>query len=261
MSTNHHTPITPGASANAATFNNPMAELDEAISNIISGDQDLGDLYAAAGHLHDDRYTTTSVLDAELAGKSNTGHTHPEYALAGHTHPEYAGNALPPGVMMDYGGTTAPSGWLMCYGQAVSRTTYAALFAVIGVAFGAGDGSTTFNLPDLRGRTRIGLDNMGGSSANRVTNAQADVVGGNAGSETHTLSATEIPSHRHTLNANSGGTVGNRLDFGNGLAAGSTHYGYIDTDVGGRQYVGNTGGGGAHNNMQPYLALNAIIKT
>lgn len=198
MSTNHHTPITPGASANAATFNNPMAELDEAISNIISGDQDLGDLYAAADHLHDDRYTTTSVLNAELAGKSNTGHTHPEYAAASHTHPEYAGNTLPPGVMMDYAGTTAPSGWLMCYGQAVSRTTYAALFAVIGVAFGAGDGSTTFNLPDLRGRTRIGLDNMGGSSANRVTNAQADVMGGNAGAENHTLTITQIPAHTHS---------------------------------------------------------------
>ena len=66
---------------------------------------------------------------------------------------------VPIGAMMAYGGATAPSGWLLCYGQAISRTTYSALFAVIGIAYGAGDESSTFNLPDKRGRASIGADN------------------------------------------------------------------------------------------------------
>lgn len=71
--------------------------------------------------------------------------------------------------MLSYGGNSAPSGWLLCYGQAVSRTAYAALFAVIGTTFGAGDGSTTFNLPDARGRVLAGKDDMGGTAAGQLT--------------------------------------------------------------------------------------------
>lgn len=68
---------------------------------------------------------------------------------------------LPAGSMVDFAGTTAPSGWLMCDGAAVSRTVYASLFAALGTAYGSGDGSTTFNLPDYRGRFARYLDNMG----------------------------------------------------------------------------------------------------
>lgn len=67
----------------------------------------------------------------------------------------------PSGVVLPFAGSTAPSGWLLCFGQAVSRTTYASLFAAIGTAFGVGDGSTTFNLPDMRGRVPGGKDDMG----------------------------------------------------------------------------------------------------
>src|SRR5689334_21938639 len=76
---------------------------------------------------------------------------------------------MPVGGVAPYAGSTAPTGWLFCFGQNVSRTTYASLFAAIGTTFGAGDGSTTFSLPDLRGRTPFGKDNMGGTAANRVT--------------------------------------------------------------------------------------------
>ena len=69
---------------------------------------------------------------------------------------------MPTGVMVDYAGATAPAGWLLCYGQPVSRVTYAALFAAIGTTYGAGDGSTTFNVPDLRGAVAAGASNMGG---------------------------------------------------------------------------------------------------
>jgi len=76
---------------------------------------------------------------------------------------------IPSGMLAPFAGTSAPSGWFLCYGQAVSRTTYAALFTAIGTVYGIGDGSTTFNLPDLRGRTIAGQDDMGGSAASRLT--------------------------------------------------------------------------------------------
>ena len=72
---------------------------------------------------------------------------------------------IPSGAVLPFAGTAAPAGWLLCYGQAVSRTTYAALFNALGTAYGAGDGSTTFNLPDLRGRVPGGKDDMGGVAA------------------------------------------------------------------------------------------------
>lgn len=118
---------------------------------------------------------------------------------------------VPIGSMMDFGGATAPTGWLMCFGQAVSRTAYALLFATIGIAYGPGDGSSTFNLPDFRGRASIGADNMGGTPANRVTQAVSGVLatevgqaGGDQKSQTDTLTATTSvnvsdPGHLHGL--------------------------------------------------------------
>lgn len=76
---------------------------------------------------------------------------------------------LPSGSLVDFAGTSAPAGWLMCDGSAVSRTTYADLFLAIGTAYGSGDGSTTFNLPDFRGRFARYNDNMGTGAAGRDT--------------------------------------------------------------------------------------------
>lgn len=144
---------------------------------------------------------------------------------------------------------TAPTGWLLCYGQAVSRSTYATLFALIGTTFGSGDGSTTFNLPDMRGRSPLGKDNMGGSSANRVTAAAADTIGGSGGAENHTLTTAEIPPHPHPITVTDGsGPTGSNVKVSNtATSAGTANTG------------NNTGGGGAHNNMPPYLTLNFII--
>lgn len=102
-----------------------------------------------------------------------------------------AGIATPPGMVQAYAGSSAPTGWLLCAGSAVSRTTYAALFAVIGTTYGAGDGSTTFNLPDLRGRVPVGVD----GGAGRVTSNNA--LGQSSGEQSHTLSAAEMPAHTH----------------------------------------------------------------
>lgn len=99
---------------------------------------------------------------------------------------------LPSGVMMDFPASVAPTGWLICNGAAISRSTYAALFAAIGTAFGPGDGSTTFNLPDCRGRTVIGAG-QGAGLTNRA-------LGATGGEEKHTVTAAEMPSHTHAIN-------------------------------------------------------------
>ena len=119
------------------------------------------------------------------------------------------------GEIRQFAGLAAsiPNGWYACYGQAVSRTSYASLFTVIGTLWGAGDGSSTFNLPDLRGRTLAGKDDMGGVPANRLTAGASGVpgttiggVGGNQVPSPHSLSASSTvsiiindPGHVHVI--------------------------------------------------------------
>jgi microcystin-dependent protein len=108
--------------------------------------------------------------------------------------------AIPVGGSIDYWGTTAPNGaFVLPYGQAISRTVYSGLFAMLSTTFGVGDGSTTFNIPDLRGRVVAGKDNMGGSSANRLTDADdglnGDVLGDTGGGETQALVTANTPSY------------------------------------------------------------------
>jgi microcystin-dependent protein len=112
-------------------------------------------------------------------------------------------SAFPIGVILDYGGSSAPNGWLMCYGQLVLRADFPDLFDVIGEHFGAGDGFSTFGIPDARGRVLAGRDGMGGVAANRLTNDTMAPGGGNTlgasgGTETHVLVVGELPVHSHT---------------------------------------------------------------
>ena len=95
----------------------------------------------------------------------------------------------PTGSVTQYAGSSAPTGWMFCDGAAVSRTTYAALFAVIGTTFGSGDGTTTFNLPDLKGRVPVGKAVAGTFASLAAT----------GGAETHTLTTAQIPSHQHNV--------------------------------------------------------------
>jgi microcystin-dependent protein len=106
---------------------------------------------------------------------------------------------VPIGGMVDYFGTTAPnSNFVFPYGQAISRTTYSALFALVGTTHGTGDGSTTFNVPDLRGRVIAGKDDMGGSAASRLTSTyygtSAAALGAVGGGQSHAIAAGEVPS-------------------------------------------------------------------
>ena len=161
------------------------------------------------------------------------------------------------------------SGWLLCYGQAVSRTTYASLFTALGTTYGVGDGSTTFNLPDLRGRTIAGQDDMGGTSANRMTSPiNGDTLGAAGGSESHALTEAELAPHKHFLAADV--TTSTRQTFdattqlSKGFTAQNTNWEYyfsgasIDATLG---LSSSTGSGTAHNNVQPTIVLNYIIKT
>lgn len=215
----------------------------------------------------DDLASTANGKGASLIGVEDTGSNYTgdtvEEVLA-----EIAGNlGGPTGMMAIWATDTAPSGWLLCYGQAVSRTTYAALFAVISTTFGVGDGSTTFNLPDMRGRFPLGQDDMGGAAADRVTNVQADTLGGTEGAEDHTIASANLPTNLgvrvstngtgadsadSVLTSDSGGTVLNVVSVTSDeiarlqLTSGDTTSDIANTAVG---------------HMNPYITVNYIIKT
>lgn len=226
--------------------------------------------------------------------------------------------SAPTGAMLQFGGSTAPAGYLLCDGSSYSTTTYADLYAVIGTTYGSGSG--TFQVPDLRGRVPMG--------AGTGTGLTARTLAGTGGTETHTLSTAELPSHNHGLTntlsvashthgatgltftgtagttgnesahthgagnykANSGvssatasGTGVNRInaaltgetrDVTGTSGAGSAHSHSFTPDgtiggstagntasLAGSLSVNNSGSGDAHNNLQPYIVLNYIIKT
>jgi microcystin-dependent protein len=163
---------------------------------------------------------------------------------------------VPPGTVVAFAGTTIPAGWLLCNGQAVSRTTYAALFAVIGTTYGAGDGSTTFNVPNLLSRVPVGFD----SGA-----IEFNAMGKTGGAKTHTLTVAELPSHSHTASGNIAIYQTGNEAGGHGTKApadGFTNRLFVDGgSTGVNVTVGSTGGGGAHNNLQPYITMNYIIRT
>ena len=167
----------------------------------------------------------------------------------------------PVGAVVAYTGSSAPTGWLLCDGSTVSRTTYSGLFAVTSTTYGVGDGSSTFALPDLRGRAPFGVDAMnnsvgtGGGAASRLTGAST--LGAVSGTETQTLSTRQMPSHVHTLmthptDNNHNAQAGGRPEGSDQTRAGSIYTG---------DSVQSTGGGHPHQNMPPYLVLNYIIKT
>lgn len=148
---------------------------------------------------------------------------------------------LSPGDVKFTTSNVAPAGrWILANGTAVSRTTYALLFAEIGTTYGTGNGSTTFNLPNLQSRMVIGVG--------------TDSLGTTGGARTHALSTAEMPSHNHGpvnggqfVTTASGGTA---YDVETG-----TFYGFK-----GNSATASAGSGSAHNNMPPFLALWGYIR-
>lgn len=170
-----------------------------------------------------------------------------------------------PGTLRMTACAAAETGWLLCDGAAVSRSTYSGLFSAIGTAYGAGNGTTTFNLPDFRRRAPIGA---GGTAVS----GPANTLGAAGGAETHTLTTGEMPSHGHTVNdpghghgaqkgrigAAGGANLANRIDGSADTAEQDTYHNVAQGTTG--ITLNNTGGGGAHNNMQPSLVVNFEIK-
>ncbi len=165
--------------------------------------------------------------------------------------------SAPAGAIEAYAGSTAPTGWLLSFGQAVSRTTYANLFAVISTTYGSGDGSTTFNLPDMRGRAVAGVDNMGGTAASRLTSTvltASNTLGATGGTQTHTLTSAQsgVPAHSHSIQ------VANVSNF-TGII-GSTGHGGTVTYTASTDNNTAANASSAHPITQPTIVLNYIIK-
>ena len=203
-------------------------------------------------------------------------------------------DSVPIGVGMDWFTETAPDNWMLCRGQAISRTAYAELFAIIGTTYGVGNGSTTFNLPDFRGRVGVG----------KTSNGTFANLNGKIGTETVTLTESQMPRHGHgatsTINQSNhahqipakGISVGASTDpgspyyanpivsanrevasFGDYTVGKGGAYSGLTGDLGGTittsgsnanlsvsTSIDLTGGSEAHNNIQPSIVINKIIK-
>lgn len=158
------------------------------------------------------------------------------------------------GVTIEGNTSSAPAGYLDEDGTAVSRTTYAGLFQEISTTYGTGDGSTTFNVPDTRGRVTINVD----GSANRITSAStngtnADTLGGVGGAESHTLAVSEVPGLTFIVNDQAGGA--STADFS--VVANGPITTANQANV---RTITTSGGGGAHSNTQPWMAKRKFIR-
>lgn len=163
---------------------------------------------------------------------------------------------VPVGSVMGWFSNTIPMNWLLLDGRAISRVDYADLFSAIGTTYGTGDGSTTFNLPDMRDRTAVG----------KGSNTLFATLGKTGGETTHKLVAAEIPAHTHGSAGthkhfikNTNGTGSGYIRLESYASAASTNRS-VYTDEAGAHTHTSVGGSGAHNNVQPYIVLNYIIK-
>lgn len=204
---------------------------------------------------------TFEVNGAATFGSTVTLDADPTLALEAATK-QYVDSAAsgssPSGALIMWPTGTAPTGWLLCNGAAVSRTTYAALFAVIGTTFGAGDTTTTFNLPDYRNRMPIGVNSIAASIGATGGSKDAIVV-----SHSHTASSSvSDPGHFHPVPEST-----QLLNSGNGFATGVTssprtvNSATRTTGISVSTSISTEGSSGTNANMPPYLGINFIIKT
>jgi microcystin-dependent protein len=221
-----------------------------------------------AGTIYDSAVSVHAALSPAVSappGEEGVGIKQTWANIANIVAPSIEGGA-PTGAGALWFTNSAPTGWLICDGSAVSRSTYANLFAVLSTTYGVGDGSTTFNLPDFRARSPLGGNNA--SLPNGVNGALSSrALAAASGAETHTISSGEMPTHTHTLTdpGHHHNSTGNFVVDGGGalaMAGGVTHTIAATTNtVSTGITIANTGGGTAHNNMHPFVVMNVIIKT
>ena len=216
---------------------------------------------------------------------------------------EFVQIANPTGAVIAFAGSSAPSGWLLCSGQEVAIASYGTLYAVVGTTYGSltngsnGVGTTHFRVPDLRGRSIAGVDNMGGTAASRLTSTvltASNTLGATGGTQTHVLTEAQLASHTHTQNSHNhtqdshnhtqnahqhafiakwGGSAGvgvnmsapsygdpYGLDTSYIAAAAGTNNANTATNQAATATNQSTGSGTAHLNTQPTIVLNYIIK-
>lgn len=243
--------------------------------------------YAATPvHTQQAKFTTTNVTAKRLEG-AGVYQRHPLGASA---------LLVPPGSVSAYAGISVPGGWLYCDGSAIDRTIYADLFASIGTTYGNGNGTTTFNIPNLRGRNVIGLNS---------SETDFDVLGETGGEKRHTLTVGEMPAHTHTITdpghahgvtdpthshgvvdpghdhlyANNSGDQGvntlttqsdaaDQVEYGQTTSTSTTGVSVsvattgvtVNDGMTGITATNSTGGSQSHNVLDPYMALRYIIK-
>lgn len=234
----------------------------------------MGNVYhrnLVGADLHEPKDISTAVIDSVYTADGNgTG----AWLVPPSIDP--ADIAIPVGTIVHFAGTTIPLGWAWCNGQELLRSVQSDLFTAIGTTYGAGNGTTTFNVPNIRGRVIAGKDDMGGTSADRLTGLSGGVDGDNLGAtgglETHTLVASEVPTmtgtsssngaHTHTVN-NGTSVYRNVSGITAAGAVSNVRAGNITISSAGAHThtgtVNDTTLGLAHNNVQPTLILHTII--
>jgi microcystin-dependent protein/uncharacterized protein YaiE (UPF0345 family) len=260
-----------GGSANGQLYIEPTADGDYAglvIKTTRGADREWA-VFAGGTGTDDlnfrirDETSNTDRLNIDSSGNVGIGTTSPTETLhvngnlkvTGSVEVGASGFNVSTGFILAFGVAAPPSGWLACNGSAVSRTTYSALYALIGTTYGAGNGSSTFNVPDLRGRTLIGTDGLaaGSFTSNLGT---LDNIGGIGGAQNHTLTTAQMPAHTHSQSEESRfvGGGGNSLWLGRGNGSRYSLKSKLPD-------ITSTGGGESHNTVQPSLAISYLIKT
>lgn len=247
--------VSTGDTIEVSQHNPPFLDVAQALTNSLDRDGTGG----MRANLNAGGFNVTNMAAGSAAGDAvNKGQLD-----------AVASGGLPVGAPIFWFSAVIPSKFIPAYGQAISRATYAELFAVYGTQFGPGDGSTTFNLPDCRGVALVGLDNMGGAPAGRTP--AASTLGGVIGADSVTLTIDQIPSHNHGGLTGASGAHDHTTNYFLGSPAGGTPGALIDTGtlgspvatsaVGDHTHgIAAEGGGSFHNNVQPSMGLLILVK-
>lgn len=234
-----------------ATIDSKIDSVNEDVNTQLTLKANVTDVY--------NKQETNEIINEKTTGKADQTYVDTQLDLKANKEDTYtkqqvdqkvddiqamSGDTYPIGTMAPYGGNDIPANWLLCNGQEVSRVVYSELFSKIGTLWGEGNGTTTFNVPNMSGCIPIGLD---------ADDTNFDTVGKKYGEKTHALTVDELASHAHNISndgyfATSASTTASSVAFGPNASKGSI------------KQTASTGKGNAHNNIQPSATSNYIIK-